>query len=1246
MIKYRKRLLSVAAAAAISASTLGANYIPLTTTAVDNQWVILGVSGLSSDGFAASTPGAFGISDITAHAITDILADGVETAGMGILGSELGYVKAITDGDVEVRVDTTTAPNAVTYLETDPIRTIYIDTAIPADGAPNFAFSYKASLEGKRLEYSVGGGATYYITIDSVHTHSFPAPGNVISGDDEVSGTDVDSLTETNSLVDYDFANNPPLAANWVPANRNVIGGEDLRVYTYDAAESKWNIFDTRNTSGTNDYTKLVAGKGYWAKLDDGDNNPAVSTNEAGFVLGTPNLSTTNYANAGLSEGWNFIAFDAKKPSIRNSTTGMILTTSTTNAGVFTITDSSGNHTLEITGAGPNESNIIVSKRINNAVEDAKLKGNMPDTFELRAYPSSLALQVILISNKKFTVKDTGAELGIASSLTGNPLYNPSTNLVYGGVADVDSTGVMSKYGEYALIVQPLIGASPASARGLDDVTMYVKGATDSTNNAIVLPNLANTVADTVAALSDNEDLSNAGGTQLGLVTAIDLGIDGGAEEILMASVEPFYIRDRTFSRVFTYGAQGANGTIKIEGAGLDDVASIAIDQDGASLVAADIDGTAVSADDDGAGNIVIITDDKDASKFRVLESTADNLQVSSATPDLSLGAVKAVYSLNYFSKLSVRNEIVLDLDEITDAAGETVQIDYTTSYGTPVTGTAVVTADTYDELLATTADNIAVIDAMKAALQAQFTANGITATITDDYDRATLDAGAAAEFDTAVITISGPDVIAASIVYTGAGEVNVVGTPDLGNVATYSPDLATDLKYNPVYTPDYAMDGPLYVMRDNNMTLKALVTGTTDLTDGSVSWESVDLTRKPSEWLDSQDYDLFEVNAKSGYWAYLTPDASDNPLSISSAKLSAEYAHHFDKDISGTPTVYTTSNSFSGVFEIIVEGLSNLDSYQSTRVTATIGGETFELANTTLAPKVFTGTVSAHESYGFSANTNHPVIVNVADGLGNNLSKEYSTDADTADALFDNVKPQAPDVNITDGELSITSTDDSVKGFYVFADVPPEVDTAASAIDHLVGSGTASGGCENIPTASAFDDTEGGIVVLAVDGNGSIGYGNVSDAASVAFMPIMKLRALITNTNNGSVVSSADGDLFDTSCVNTGPVPASTGVSFAAVTSLTTAKLAYTSKGENANNDLPITVYVSDNAGTPSLAKITFPEDYAGTDVFVELNGVVYGYQLPTRVDVDGGEGTSSATPVDLDGLAGANNPKTGIEL
>ena len=1223
MTKYRNSLLSAAAIFALSSTSAMANYIPLSSAAADNNWVILGVSGvISGDGAVVIEGGEFSIPDTAANRIYDtgITADEIEGSGLTVGGKDLGQAKVVADaaGNLEVRVNTT----GVTYLETDPVRTMYVEVSTDGTGSSAFAFSYKASLEGKRLEFAIAGGDAYYLTIDSDNTFDNPASGTKTeaSGSGNT-GSDLTSLLQTSvladakSMVDYDFTNNPPLASGWNATDyRDVAVGTDrLRVYNYNALTSQWNIFDSENTLGTNDFTDVQKGKGYWAKMDlDG------GADEAGLVLGTPGISSADYTAAGLKDGWNFMSFDAKNSTIRNAATGMLITLEAAADTDFTISDSSGNHVITIADANAaGNTNVDVAKNINSTISQAKLLGTIPYTVNIVAFPTGTANQIAIISNKKFTVKDTGAKLAAGTTLAGQALIDP-TDISADAANPIDATGATSVYGEFAMVIEPVIGGVDADS--LDKASIQIAGTTET----IVIPYTpgASTVAGAAGEIAAHQDLSGL----LGLVTQMDLEIDGASGHLLLASTSPFDVRDHTFTRVFKYTDSGTTSQINITGAGADDLAThdiltgkTATEIANEAVFGIDTVGPIGASPDTTGTKVVIVSNIENQSKYFVAEDTADNLQASTSGDPIALGAISGVYNIGKLAKKAVRNDVTLTspvATEISDHVDDGFTFSYTTVLSAaPIAGTLVKPgALTNDET--SDVDNKAFYDSLVTQINTDLAALNLNGSASHNYVTGGTPAD---EIDGVVITITGTDVIAVTGVATEGGTVagdiaDFTAAADLGYISGVSPDLTTDLKYNYVHTPDYVMNGPLYTMRENGLTLRALVTGNTDIATGTVVWESVDLTRAPSEWFNSQDYDLFEVDAKAGYWAYLQADATATAITLASVDVSElKYQHHFDAD-------GTTKNSFVGSINVITTGLDLFaDKFNSPRVTATYGGQTFDLTQDAGNANKFDGDISFHEAIGVASGTHYDVEIRVADGFGNAIYEAFPL-------AIDNKKPLAPTVVSANGEFTINADpiDTDVTGFYVYGQLPTENNAADNIISIISGTAGVSGGACAGQTASIAGGAAASLTIYAVDGTGLFGFGNFSDPATEDFMPIMVDRARISDAHTGAVDATSDGVLYDANCSVVSDLPYTSGVTLTAVTTDASVQLAYTPLGANDNTELPISVYVTD--GT-TIAKITYPESYATKDVFVQLaSDKVWGYTLPAR-DVEGIDSNSPYT-------------------
>lgn len=1243
MTRYKNSLLSIAAAAAISSTALIAantGYIPLTTATVDYNWVLYGAAGFKSEGAVDSTPGEFSIPGTTGAEITEnvlIDTDGTDVlgdSGLTVAAGDLGTLRLLQDlatTQLEVRVETT----GFVYNETEPVRTMYLD--VNQDGTADAVFTYKASLEGQKLEYKLDSNDAYELTIDYTKYYVSPEDGTAIDGTADVNGTEVGDLTGDNSIVDYDFSDNPPVSAQWIgAADRTAIGAGQFRTYEYDAADGKWDVYDTRNATGTNDFTSLTTGKGYWGRIATGaDIDTTNTTNKvAGLVLSnTPEITASDYAAADLTVGWNLLAFDGDKPFIRNSATGMLVTLVAA-AGDIEITDASGGHTLAVTLSGAGIA-ADEARLINTAVSNAKLAGTLPYTFEFRAYPTvqGAAGQIALISNQKFTIDESTTSLAAATTLAGQPLLNP-TDLSDQTIVDiVGGVGAQSVYGEYVVVIDPVVGGTDAQSLALS--TVEIVGTVDdagtaSTNNTI---NLGNALGTTLTAISANTALTGA----VGLVTQMDLNVSGANDNLILASEYPFTIRDHTFTRVFVTAETGdaVDGSATID-AGVD-VGPFATFGD-AGTAAANATATAGAINGVGVGTckagtdsdkVVVICNAATDTKFDVYETIAkDNLRPSTSNADIALGAVKTVTSLEALSGATINNLVTLDptlVNSFADNLADTYRFTFVDTLGNTINGDTVAAVAITAGDLTVDADNLAWYDELTATINTALTDNNMTASASHDYNLGNVPA---TEYADAVIIIQGEDIVSGTLdfVVDGGGNPEVDftdATPVVGSILTsIAGDLAADLKYNNVNTPNYVMDGPLYTMRDQNMSLKALVTGTADLTDGTVEWDSIDLTRNPSEWLDSQEYNLFKVDARSGYWAYLEADSSDNPLTIDDANITGiSYVHHFNGD-------GVTKNHLSGQINVSVTGIANTDNYESARVTATIGGATVELTGTD--GKNFTGNFNTYEAEGISDNTSYNLIIDIADGLGNNLNQIVT-------GAFDNVKPQTPVITNNNGILSIDAneTDTDVVGFYVYNDTVPEQsgEHTTELVAALTGSGSVGVICENL-TQITWDSASDGLSVIALDGNGSRNYGNASDKESVTFMPILKERVRVVDFRNTETPdATVAGTSYGTNCEDLGPLTVDTGVSISAIATNTEVRLAYASLGAKEVTAVINTVYVSDAADdSGNTAKITYPDNYVDASVFVRLGGVVYGFKLPSTVNATA---TTSDAPADISNLA-----------
>lgn len=1203
IFNYKKIFLNFIAVLSLGVTSVSAEYISLADTLGNNeQWTLFGVNSLHANGAGSgASAGSFSITDSAANSLSDTTLDEVYVDGLVVDGNSTGRLKVLSPNlQAEVRVDT----SAAVYDADEPLRTMYV--AMAKGSGPAFAFSYRSSLEDEVLEYSVqaDGSDAHTITISSQYTYNNPAIGQIIQS---TAGVPVSYISDISKIVDYDFSNNPSDSAYYDEVlNRDAAGlGDYVRVYSFEPVTMQWQLYDSRNTVEANDFSTLEKGKAYWAKM----NNNTIG-NGGGLVLGSSSISSAEYIASGVTDGWNLMAFGKQNPDIRKSETGLIITL---NTGVaedasqeIRIWDTSGNHSVDVDFVDDTSTTINSScKAINTAIEEAKLNGIIPDTFDLKAFYIS-DIQIALISSKRFLVDELNVDMfDSVTTLTGANPYtvNPSdlVNAIDSSTISLDfndaSKVAMSKYGEYALVIEPLVAAG-TSAGDLDVGKLHLQSAAldaigvdpFSIDNAVVG---ATTVASTVTAV-DNRDI----GGYSAFAKAIDINYDNTPDRVLISSTEPFYVRDYTFTRVFQYTDTNVTGIAYIKGTGADTSITIAATDDDsiAAATAFNGSGNVASADDPSntTSQFIIISDATNANEFSITETTTtDHLEDAITDSDLAKGSVKAVYSLNTFATAQTKNNVTFTIAaaDIPDEVDDALRIDIKNTIGHTYTGTGLVVSGIPADAAAWAAE-------FKTQLENELSSSAISATVTAVVNGVDID-----------VSISSTDIL--DIAYDWyAGTTNDetdlafgVAVVDKGGLETISPDLADDLKFNVVYSSNYVNDGPLYTMKEAGFTLKALISGSTDLASGTVSWDSIDLTRSPSEWLSSQEYNLFKISETSGYWAFLETDAGANTITVANASLSPIiYTYRFNAD-------GTNYNSVSGNIALAIDGLDANENAVPV-VSTTVAGSNIELSNGA-GSDIYTGKISSYEIENMQSGFIYEISANIADGLG------YNVKALDIDLTIDFEKPASPVIDLGDGTtVALASTSADVAGYYVFDAQIPEQDTATAT--NLIKKLTAAEAvayslCQDVNKLS-WDEEPYALNVVAVDGSGTLSQANVSDTTTQNYIPMLKGAVRLTDSNAGASDSTTLGIIYDNYCADVGVQTIDYGISLTSETNTTTVKLAYVP--ENVTDfALPISLFITDGI---TEARIDYTDEYAGDTVYVDLDGSVYSLILPTQNEID----------------------------
>ncbi|QSZ40612.1 hypothetical protein GJV85_00250 [Sulfurimonas aquatica] len=1212
MMNYKKSLMSLAATLALSSTAVSANYITLNNANANTPnapWVLFGVTGLKANGAGSgSTAGVFSITDNTANKKTDSGSDELFTEGFFAgTGESLAKIKAIAVPTVEVRVDTT----SLTFNNTEPVHTMYV--TMEAGDSPSFAITYRASMEGQKMQYSIlpDGSSAHEITLSSSGTYSNPGVGALI---ETVPGLESGTLNKIADVVDYDLSNNPTTASYYDKTDNQQVAAasEYIRLYNYDTANTRWNLYDSRNSEATNDFLTLTKGKGYWGQM-----NLELSDRQAGLVLGSSSISADEYTAAGITEGWNLLAFSDETSTIRKASTGLKVTL--TGAATIQIWDSSGNHMVEAAFVGATLANTRSGcLAINQAIKDAKIAGDFPETFDLKAF-SSIAGSIVLMSNQRFVIAEkTGTTaINAVTTLANQVPYNVDvsdlTQTTSVAVTDLGTgvgakTAVMSKYGEYAMVIEPLTEAGVVAAANAtpNKVKIHFQNAADDATDA--------TPIETSGALGDVvtqvEAIATGGSTYKAVVIDTNYDSASAVDKVLVASTKPFFIRDHTFTRVFDYTDVNANSKVRVTGAGADLETDVNGAQDLGTFAGAldtavnNVNVSFVGTTTDSTGKIVMFTSVADASKFDVTENIetlpyTDQLADGTTTDNLAKGAVKGVWSLDSLATGTMNNVITHQVvaAEFPDNAADKITLVLRNSYGADYTHPEYTVSGI-------PADDAAWAAELKTLIESALTAANLSAVVTSVGDGTDVD-----------ITITSTEVadIAWSweagngatdeeaVTFAGATPVDNI---ESGLLVVPTADLVEDLKFNAVFTPNYVSFGPLYTIMDAGYALKALVTGTTNISSGAVEWESIDLTRKPSEWLDSQDYSLFKTKETSGYWAYLEA-ATEETLSITTASFNPTYTTHFNAN-------GTTYNNVAGQIYLEVAGLpqfgdSNYDN--SSVIKALVNGNAIELSSKS-TNNVYSGDLSSYEVANLTAGSKYPVYANIANGLGSNL-----LNADTG-LIVDLIKPAAPTVSIGDGvSVAFSSTSTDVAGYYVFDGKVPDYNTLSGSNLKATLSVTDAAAyplCSKLDRLTTSSEDAYALNVFAVDGSGTLGTGNASDVTTKNYIPILKSAVKVSDAANTDSEPTTYGTVYGDDCVATGPQVIDYGLSITSETDLQTVAIAY--EPENgADLASPIDVFVR---GAVSLARITYSDVYEGSVVYIKIDEVVYSYTLPTAAN------------------------------
>ena len=1060
------------------------------------------------------------------------------------------------------------------------------------------------------------------------------------------------------SVATSTFYHFDALSQQWKVWNTNFSGvANDFTEFS--AGDAYWGKIDTDDNPAVND-------------------GGAATTLGSGLVLGTSGLSahdTTPYryddnVTSKLVEGWNMVALDEVAPYVRRAATGLIVTLNAA-GGDITITDSTGVNSVGVTlaaAAVTATSTSAAATAINLAIEAARIDRTIPKSFNVRAFSAHTVAEpgrIALISDAKFKIaEDVDAAAGaidVVITLTGADPYSnaTATGLTRVAITDLgDLTGngepmeVESVYGEYALVLDlmtsDLRGTADSCAADLDrlvdaaagnggtyDSAKIIFGTADKDYAAIALHD--GTDAQNVTSVLTKAEIeahvlfaTGAGdANEYGKMTAIDSlnnGATDGADKVIVASTVPFYVKDSTYTRVFEYqtGSAASTDTLKVSGSASVDIDPVADTAAGVAILIGDQadtgdSSTGVYATVDSTTNKIIAVSTK-LSTFDLKDTESGTKQFlipTTSTDDMAKGAVAGVYALDTVAKMPlVQNIFPSTLTTLPVAGDALLELDVEVTVGGAAgTSTAVVIgANGLCADLTNTALRLDLFDRLVAQINADFTTDSVKAFAYHNYTTAD------DNYQTAEITITGLNIDSLTITSTGTADftvgadTNVLTADTLGSTWTA---ITSDLTANAVYTPDYAIRGPLYTMRNAEYDAKAILKATTDVTGtfgSNIGWDSIDLTRDESDWFENNEFNLFSANQNSGYWVYLQDKTADD-LNVSNPNFIATYTYYFDnKDTNDKYLTYNIING--GQFTVNID---NLDG-EISNAYVSLNGIEVQLKQNGISTE-------------YTANfTKYDVSTLVEGGSGPLSMTIRATNGKGEESLtydayaFDYIAPELNTPTASDtNTVSFSSDDNTTAAYHVFKEYIPELETSrassVAATNRHVGSYTATDGLvtTNICSGLTFGHVDN-LRVVAADagsvGTGAIGSSNLSDALQFKYATMLK-SALVLSDIGGDTTKAIIGLRYDDACVVDATqqtlATENTGVSLKTIASGQLARLAY-EEIDGVSSSLSGAWLSAYSISGTEVIQVQNLEEYANKPFYIEYGGKMYIAAFPAN--------------------------------
>jgi len=1179
MRKSRLSLAAIAALGITTASLSASNLIDIKLP--DDKWKFIGVNG----GFTESIDKTVvSIPSTHSQEITETIDDNKSTQS-SVAGTKGEMTFLVIDHSTSTeftsaKMSYSTANHLQDGSYQVPEMYVYVENN-DGNRTPDIRIKYQGDYEGEDFYLTLGeniykgtyeSGATY-TSAQALIEYSIVSTSTEYKEENLTIAYVFDKNIANNpskpgfkgSKNDYTYSSNHNSVSTTVPAHSGV-----LKIYHYNAASQSWDTYvDANGTIINSDFTSLEKGKGYWVKFEDGSD-----ANDSGLILGDTGITSSDYNESELTAGWNMLSFNDTS-LIATGSTGMLVELgimADNNYTKFTITDTGETESFDFNSTyymslatDTNKSKIV--QQFNKQFAQAQAYGTLSRDFNVRAYSNGINdLNITLISDKKFRIKDNGNNysIGNVTTLGGQALYVPSLGTKAASGADINTTAVESVYGEYALglriptEINNTLNSSILAALGIVSVGIGENNTTeaDSTNQT--------SVSDMTTAIA-------------GLATSLsginlDTDFNGEADTVLLVNTSRnFSVRDKTFVKTYavdTSVREATNLILDVNQSGVFGSIDLNESNTSALTIAKEIRGDTTYVEANGTnGYIFVATNNHNNRSFTLEQSSGINRLrlITDSTENNASGAVKQVYSLENLARAEVNYNtkaqlhLLKDNNEtedsatnnyvefnITNSIGEYMNVrfgyftdmnnsdttvgahEYNLSYGSKTIAVGYIGNDLNISVVPITD-----LNSTEVTTAADIWTKAINHHFSEINSSFTISASASA----GVITLDGDFNFTIDQNGSSKFDFNISDSTSSALITDSNltiDSITSDLKYNKVYagavTTDIDSAVPM-IQKVSGKKVRKILSTNEKLSDGSISWNFIDLTKSSDKWFNAQDqYSLFSFDKTKGYWVYL--EEEDVPAFKGDLNLTVDlqYDHKFTNDTNDSTSKYnyTTTNVVrKGTITVDISDIA--DSSAIDRAVAKVGNHKITLAQ---SGNTYTADFSEYELG--SLGDKNTTDINVTFFTTDSFTKTISL-------AMDNSAPTRPVMNPITADLTsvtFTSSADVVLNIY-----SGDINDSSPASGGTLIETNVTFPYNLCAAATNFSTNLGSYRVIAIDKDSAtskdypnnIDYNRVSDIGyldennySSVIYPIYKNASILKTTSNSTDSIPKD---FDSSC-------------------------------------------------------------------------------------------------------------------